>query len=701
MQYSPLKIPKPKILRNLLLISILGLLIITISSTPTVSAQLTQFQNIQANSSSPTLYSIYEISFNLSTTYSTAGRFDPNTVDVQAIFNGPGGVQESMPGFFKQESSPNWAVRYAPRVPGSYNVTLQVTDSNGTNTFNNALNFTTSAAANSGFVKVDTANPARLMTSNGDQYTMSGINTAWEDDLPGGGWDLGLVQTFDAMNDFNINTGRLMGACWSAYFFEAAGTQYERGQLLTYEGMGKYQLTAAGNLDTVFQNAQTRDIRLIYALLEHLGFAPDAQWGRNAYNSANGGPCAVASGCYMSNATAKEYTKRFLRYNFARWGSYTSFGMMELWNEVDNGAHNVWTEETQDDVLAWHEAIDDYWKSMDFYGRPTTTSYAWRDHQWPEDFNQYPNTWPAMPYFDVANMHRYPSNFGTVTVETWIDQVDWMNESSGATRPAFIGEYGVIGESATVRDPNGFYFHDGAWAPFFFAEAAGTNLIWRVDVLFRPTSPTSDGYSAFGAFIQPEFGVLPTIAFFEPEIVVDDVQVGKYANTERALLMFRDFAADPTVNFSTDQPTANVGDYVLTGLDNGRYLIEFWDTMTGDIINTLSGESADGEMAFTLPPFQRALAAKVYQGELPATPTPEPTATTAPTNTPQPSATPEATATNTAVPPTAPPQATSTPTPQTAAVPNSNPPFFIIGLVGLGIIGIGAFIFWRRRSKQA
>lgn len=667
---------------------------------PSAFAQeATKFLNIETNTDTPPLYSIYEIGFDLSREYDTDGRFDPNTIDIQATFAGPNGVEETALGFFKQEASPQWAVRYAPRIAGDYSVTLQLTDSNGETILPDALSFSTSDSINSGFLDIDNNNPARLATSNGDGFVMVGINTAWEDDLYGDGWDMNMDITFDAMQAYNMNFGRVFGgALWTAYFIEAFGTQNERGLIRFYEGMGKYNLEAAADGDKLFQNAQDHGIRFSFVPLEHLAFAPGFQWERNAYNAANGGPC-VENICFWTDPTALEYTKRFLRYNFARYGAYTSFGMMELWNEVDNGTHNMWTAETQDDVLSWHEEMDSYWKSLDFYGRPTTTSYAWRDHEWPEDFNQYENTWPAMPYFDVANMHRYPSNFGTVTVETWIDQVDWMNESGGKTRPAFIGEYGVVGESATVRDPNGFYFHDGAWAPFFFAEAAGTNLIWRVDALFRPTSPTSNGYRAFGAFIHPEFAVLPTMTFFAPEQLSDEVQVGKYASNERALLLFRDFAADPTTNFSADQPTADVGDFVLTGLDNGRYLVEFWDTMTGEIIDTISGESTNGELTFTVPPFQRALAAKVYQGELPPTPTPIPIDTPIPTTTATPTPKPTVTdlPTETVVPPT-PPQPTNTPTPNTSEILTNNTPLWLITIVGLLIITGAAFILWQRRA---
>lgn len=630
--------------------SLQGLIILTlafstlVANLPQASALGTQFQNIQVNTTTPGLYDLYEISFDLSTTYSAEGRFDPNIVNVRAVFNGPGGVQETMPGFYKQDTSPRWAIRYAPRVPGNYTVNLLVTDSNGTNQVTNALNFTTGPAINAGFIQRDSQNPARLMTSNGNAYVMVGINTAWEDDLPGGGWDLGLVQTFDAMTNFNINTGRVFQAYWSAYLIEAAGLQTERGQQFQYEGIGKYHLGASANLDTIFQNAKTRDIRLIYAVFEHLGFAPGAQWGRNAYNTANGGPCPDAQ-CFVSNAVAKEYVKRHLRYTFARWGAYTSFGVMELWNEADNGAHNMWTEQTQTAVLSWHQEMDTYWKSLDFYARPTTTSLAWRDHQWPEDYNQHQYTWPAMPYFDITNQHRYPSTFGTVTIDTFIHQVNWLKNSSGVARPAFIEEYGIVGETLTWQDPNGYYFHDGTWAPFFFAEAAGTNFIWRVDYLFRPTAPTFNGYKGFGAFIKPEFPYLRSMAFQEPQSLANNVKVGVYKNANRAILMFRDWDADPVVNNGPNQPTENIGSYTLTGMSNGTYTVEFWNTMTGAIISTTNVTASGGNLTFSVPAFQRAIAVKVYGGTV------GPTSTPTRTPTPGPSATPTRTPTAT-VPPT-------------------------------------------------
>lgn len=238
-----------------------------------------------------------------------------------------------------------------------------------------------------------------------------------------------------------------------------------------------------------------------------------------------------------------------------------------------------------------------------------------------------------MPYFDVVNQHRYPSNFGTVTVETWLDQVRWMQGSADHPRPAYIGEYAVVGETATVRDPFGHYFHDGAWVPFFFAEAAGTNLIWRVDALFRPTSPTSDGYRAFGAFIRPEFKVLPSMKFYPPEKVTANVQVGKYANKERALLLFRDFDADPVKNNTRNQPKVEPFSYTLQGLADGDYVIEFWHTMSGEVLSRAGAVSTNGAITFDVPSFQRALAVKVYAGTFVPTPTPAPSATPAPTET--------------------------------------------------------------------
>lgn len=605
------------------------------SSLPPVLAQDSPFLNLSVNTDAPPLYEIYEIRFDLPTRYEGRDRFDPDVVDVQAVFTLPNGGQETMPGFFKQEESPQWAIRYAPRVAGEYRVTLALTTANGTQTLPNALTFRTASARSSGFLEVDPDNPVRLRTTNGDGFVLIGVNTSWEDDVYNRTWDMGMAQTFDAMQAFNMNFGRVFGdALWTAYFIEASGTQQERGYARLYQGMGNYQLEAARDGDVIFQNAQERDIRFSYVLFEHLAFAKGYQWERNAYNAVNGGPCEVNI-CFWTDPLAKEFTMRRMRYIFARYGSYTSFGFLEFWNEVDNGIHNMWTAETQADVLAWHQEMDAYWKSLDFYRRPTTTSYAWRDHQWPEDYNQYQNSWPAMPYFDVVNQHRYPSNFGTVTVETWINQIRWMQTSADRPRPAYIGEYGIVGATATVRDPFGHYFHDGAWVPFFFAEAAGTNLIWQIDALFRPTSPTSDGYRAFGAFIRPEFKVLPSMKFSPPEAATANVKVGKYANTDRALLLFRDFDADPVKNNTRNQPQVEPFSYTLQGLADGNYIIEFWHTMTGQVIDRTGAVSSNGRMSFDVPSFQRALAAKVYAGTLTLTPAPAPTETSVPLAAPQ------------------------------------------------------------------
>src|SRR5690606_29242815 len=82
-----------------------------ITVNPTQAYAATSFTDVTVNTTTPAMYDKYEISFNLNETYDNP--FDPEEVNVYATISTPGGGTEVVPGFYKSNSSPHWAVRYS------------------------------------------------------------------------------------------------------------------------------------------------------------------------------------------------------------------------------------------------------------------------------------------------------------------------------------------------------------------------------------------------------------------------------------------------------------------------------------------------------------------------------------------------------------------------------------------------------------
>jgi Domain of unknown function (DUF5060) len=231
---------------------------------PASAASATQISRLQANTNRPSLYSLYELDFDLSTAYSESDRFNPAVVDVRATFQLPTGVTERVPAFYKQDSSPHWAVRYSPRLAGAYAVSIDVVDPNG-KSHAGGLSFIASAAADSaGFLR---ASGARIRTSNGGAFVIDGTNAAWATTRPDGSSDTDYSYVFDQMQQANMNFARVFGsAWWDKHAIEYAPSAWERGKPGAYGGLGRYSLNNAARADTIFANAAAHNIYLDWVL---------------------------------------------------------------------------------------------------------------------------------------------------------------------------------------------------------------------------------------------------------------------------------------------------------------------------------------------------------------------------------------------------------------------------------------------------
>lgn len=668
-----------------------------------------------ANTASPKIYEVFEIRFDIAN-YDSANRFNACRVEVYAEVTTPSATIEKMPAFYKKDSSPNWAVRYAPRQQGSFSYKLVIKQKAAncttvTSTVTSAtLNFTTQTIPlNSGFMQVDAGaipSSKRFKTSNGNAFVINGQNAPWSDcrTTLGGtfgcnpalsaNWDLqspGVYTTvFNAMQTNKMNFARVfVNQKWDALapeYSSANNPNVNRGIQLTYNGLNNYNLDNSLRLDDLVQNAQTRGIYMAFVLRDHLEFKVRQYncssgnfvvsnydgWQVNAYNSANAGgilplknhvvtipaqtwcgpnaipPASVNNPTdFLTAAPSRDAFKNYIRYLYARYGAFTSVGIVEFFNEMDNGGdlgNDIFSQAPNTDFSSWHSTMQTYLSQIDIYSKPTTTSFSWKDHFYTNTNN---NIWNSLTSLTARNTHMYnvcgfdPNtktyNFAACefpssqTVDKWLTQINHLKSAGGTNKPAYIGEYGPIGETVTpntgtqdwFRIRN--YFQDGAWVPYFFAEAAGTNLIWAVDNQpylaypnipntnywgFVPHTPSADPYKAFGLFLENESANLPLMTFGSCTATVG-IGCSGYKKTDRALVLVRDTTANGSFEVNPNSNTS--GTVTLSGMTNGNYTVEFWNTLTGTK-TTSTATATGGTLNISVPSFSRNVAVKAIFG---------------------------------------------------------------------------------------
>jgi hypothetical protein len=578
---------------------------------------------------------VWELAFALKVKLDGQDRFDPSKADLWATIVRPDGKQERVPAFYKQDQSPRWALRYAPRVEGPHKLALsgQVL---GQSAELSEICFVAAAASNTRpFVQLDPKHPARLSTSDGRAFVAVGLNAPA---CPTQG-DGSYAKAFKALAAFNFNMARVWAqARWGGHAFErknppGKSEQWQCGDKTVFSGaLGDYSTDALVRVDAIMENAQREGIYLLWTIALHEDWKFPLDYETNPYASLLPASCGPQNGSksdcsgYWSDPTGLTMLERNLRYTYARWGAYSSLAIVELYNEADQA---FLLDAQQGGFASWHERLARYWRDDlgDIYDHPLTSSFSWTDHftgnnkppakSWGESYE----TWNKLPSLDISQQHYYSADADAV--ERWVEET-LTNQPLGAgargKRPFFFGEVGLPAPHWDASDPDGQFYTDVAWVPFFFAEALGTGFRWWIeklpghaDVQVLPTEQLDRGYRCFGAFVAGELDHLRDQQHVKRSAVQGSVEVAGYRSDRRALLMVRDGAA----TWNQAQPSEQSGlKLALEGFVDGSYVAEFWPLAAASCqpLSTLKVEVSGGKAAVSLPAFRRGLGLRLRPG---------------------------------------------------------------------------------------
>lgn len=459
------------------------------------------------------LFGLYEISFQLGT-YDNP--YDPSVIDVYAEMTDPEGHVYRVNGFYYEDykftnanriekyqpnpSNNGWRVRFTPQQTGKWTFAIHAKDRKGETVLhsidkikpsfncipvNQAKGFI--SRANSQYLKQE-------VVQNGQRTHHSfypvGPNVAWyscasyfDYTTPMGIYD--YKRYCDSLKG-NANYMRV----WLTRYqylslYGPEFTQVVNGKRVVYFDNTLNQKDAA-EFDHILQTAATYDISVMPCIFTFGDWNQGSKaieeqpsdWRNNPFNSF-----LKHSPDFFTNKRAKAIAKNLLRYIVARWGYATNIVAWELWNEVNNMAHNNLSDKQfQTDVLKWHEEMASYLRSQDPYHHLVTTSMGGVTDMETLDGTIFRN-------LDISQMHNYQNIHKAASKEQFshiLYQLAKKKREQYPSTPAFTGEFGFGQTSSDKKyadhDPLGIDLHNSSWSSLF-SGTMGPASFWFWDVL--------------------------------------------------------------------------------------------------------------------------------------------------------------------------------------------------------------------------
>jgi hypothetical protein len=498
--------------------------------------------------------------------------YDPEQIDVQALFTSPTGVVWNIFAFYDNFDNRNqWKVRFSPNEPGTWKYTLQARDFSGTGA-SVEYTFTAVSSQHHGGLKVSPVNPHYLVQDDGTSFY--GVGPAYPWTVNDGSSGLALLQAM----------GGNMFYYWNI-MYDTGGSIIES---LT-SGMGKYDQPKCGRIDQVIEWAENRGMKIMLSIWPH-DLLCDAvsgwprQWLQNPYKQI-----VNVKEFYASDA-AWEYQEKQYRYLIARWGHSRSMGIWELVCEI-NGTDG-WAFGDREDVLYWVERAYDFIKQSDPYKRPITVSQSGGIY-WPDGYELV--DLPNVHLYETSWTARYPSDplrsslwiYGDITQKFWQD----------FEKPGILGEAGYTGNYGNYSPSSSEYvtlYHNALWVTWANGLAA-TPLWWDYGTKSIFTNTFLEQMHSFSKIAQ---GIdYANIVFSPATVLTSDCDAYGMEGDSFAFGWIR--------AISGKEVHGQI--FNLQGLTDASYSVQWINTWTGEIIKTNARASQNGLLIDQIPQSAQSL----------------------------------------------------------------------------------------------
>lgn len=454
------------------------------------------------------VYGLFEVSLSLGT-YDNP--YDPEVIDVYAVFQGPDGSRHRVTGFYyesfllEKDSEKNyekvsrdtrgdsWRIRFTPDVAGRWTYTIHAVDRKGEAKLDSygghPLMFDCQARDAEGFIRQ--ANSKYLKREayldgkrNEHAFFPIGPNVGWY-----GAVDYHTYKKPYGIFEYQEYIDKLAG---NANYMRVWLTRY---QYLSLYGPEHALRNADGKpvvffdstvnqkdseeLDYIVRYAGEHGISLMLCFFTFGDFREDSEdleksekyggmpsgWRYNPFHTILGLKQPIE---FFTNPQAIRITKNLIRYIVARWGYAPNLVCWELWNELGNiFLKEELDEEAQQAIIQWHETMKSWINSLDPNQHLVSTSLGntkGKTSLEREVFN----------HLDIVQDHNYQNIQKAVSREQFSYVL--YREAQKARqlydqKPYFMGEFG-FGQASKdpkleEKDPFGVDVHNSLWSSAF------------------------------------------------------------------------------------------------------------------------------------------------------------------------------------------------------------------------------------------
>lgn len=529
-----------------------------------------QITSIRAEADTVGLYGKFEIGLALEAVF--ANPFDPDQVDLRAVFTSPAGKQWNIWGFYNPTGwNSLWMVRFAPNETGVWSYRVEVTDSTGS-VQSEARSFAVVPSPHHGMLKI-APNKRYLVYDDGASFYGVGMwyNDGYEEFNRGHITEPGL----DELKRRGVN--------FISFFptpLETPGT-----------GLGRYDQDRCGRLDQLFAWCEERDIHISWNLWFHSYISETIWGGGNARYRFNPYRTVCPAVDFFRDPTAWEYQQKLHRYIIARWGYSRSLFLWFVVDEIDGT--DGWVHGDQAAAEAWCRKVHDYFKLHDPYGRPTTGTQC----------GAYPMYWPnGYRIFDIAAREIYEAQRwpmpkpGRLAPEgdsplqasyrNYAGEIQKMwNEFD---KPVLIGE---TGWDHTYYEPGmpGYLatYHNVLWVSLANGLAA-TPFWWAYSDWINDAVVTNQ-LRSLARFVEDiDFAGRK----FAPAQIKADQGADAFAMRSDRLIF--GWVVNPRTSVAGTR-------FTLAGLPAGDYTVEIYRTWRGEYLDGFTAGCADGKLVVTVP----------------------------------------------------------------------------------------------------
>jgi hypothetical protein len=548
---------------------ILFFVLFAIAQIKGFSASKPEIVNIRQRPDSVGLYEKLEIAMELKCEF--INPFDPDDIDIQAVFISPSGKKWNIPGFYNLSRSTLWKIRFSPDETGKWTYSVKVRDRNG-EAVKEGQSFVAVKSSRKGPLQI-AANKRYLRYSDGSDFYGVGLwyNDGYE------GYASGRVEPAELDNLKSI------GINFIATYINPLETRAT--------GLGRYDQNICGRIDQLLEMCEDRDMLLSLNLWFHSYLSETVWGGGNVRWYMNPYQQITSAKDFFRSEEAWKYQQKLYRYIIAR---YSYSRALAIWFIVDeiNGTDG-WASGDSLSASAWGKKVHDYLKANDPYNHPTTgTRSGGIEEFWKEGYQN----------LDLAAREIYEGQGYEINKTSTLDSaaVNPLTSSysnyarevrrlwNGYEKPAIIGE---TGWDHTFYEPSmpGYLamYHNALWVSLATGTAM-TPFWWAHSRLLNDNVLTSQISSIRRFSNQIPFGKLSGVTMAEVKSRKGDAFALK---SDKATFGW-------VVNAKTDVAGDNI---TLSSMKNGKYRLRIYHTWRGDFIDDHEITCVDGKIAFGVP----------------------------------------------------------------------------------------------------